>query len=138
MTTPDLALRLDLEQHPEGGWFRRTWTSSATVTLADGRVRRTASMIWFLLPAGESSRWHRVASDEMWLAHQGTVRIELGGSDAAPGDATLHTVSAEDPASSQFLVPAGVWQRTLPSEEEALVRCVVSPEFSFEDFEMVE
>ena len=24
---PATALRLDLEPHPEGGWFRRTWTS---------------------------------------------------------------------------------------------------------------
>lgn len=95
-------------------------------------------MIWFLLPAGESSRWHRVASDEMWLAHQGTVRIELGGPGDAPGDTTLHTVSATDLAMAQFLVPAGVWQRTVATEEDALVRCVVSPEFAFEDFEMAD
>jgi predicted cupin superfamily sugar epimerase len=36
-----------------------------------------ATLIYFLLPAGESSAWHRVASDEIWLAHAGAVTLEL-------------------------------------------------------------
>ena len=62
---PPLAERHDLEPHPEGGWFRQTWVSPVTVTLPDGRTRPTATLIYFLLPAGESSAWHRVASDEV-------------------------------------------------------------------------
>ena len=61
-------MRLDLERHPEGGWFRQTWVASETVTLLDGRVRPTATLIHFLLTAGESSAWHRVTSDEVWLS----------------------------------------------------------------------
>ena len=56
---PPLAAALDLEPHPEGGWYRRTWRSPVDVTLPDGRVRPTATLIYFLLPAGESSAWHR-------------------------------------------------------------------------------
>ena len=81
---PPLADALDLAPHPEGGWFRQTWVSPETVTLPDGRVRATATLIYFLLPAGDSSAWHRVASDEVWLAHTGAVTVELGGSGAAP------------------------------------------------------
>ena len=81
---PPLADALDLAPHPEGGWYRQTWASPETVTLPDGRVRPTATLIYFLLPAGDSSAWHRVASDEIWLAHTGTVTLELGGSGAAP------------------------------------------------------
>jgi predicted cupin superfamily sugar epimerase len=33
-------------------------------------------------------------------------------------------------------VPGGVWQRTLPGEDEALVSCLVSPGFDFADFEL--
>jgi predicted cupin superfamily sugar epimerase len=74
VTRPALAEALDLEPHPEGGWYRRTWASPVSVTLPDGRVRRTATLIHFLLPAGESSAWHRVSSDELWIAQQGCRR----------------------------------------------------------------
>jgi predicted cupin superfamily sugar epimerase len=36
----------------------------------------------------------------------------------------------------QALVPAGVWQRTLPGPADALVSCLVSPGFDFDDFEL--
>ncbi len=133
---PALARELDLQPHPEGGWFRQTWAASVAVTLPDGRVRPTATLIWFLLPPGESSAWHRVASDEIWLAHIGTVTLELGGDGDVPAPAGRRAVGVLPAASSQVLVPAGVWQRTLPSEEEALVSCLVSPGFDFADFEM--
>ena len=81
---PDLADVLDLQPHPEGGWYRQTWASPEMVTLADGRMRASATLIHFLLPAGESSAWHRVASDEVWLAHRGRVVLELGGGGADP------------------------------------------------------
>src|SRR6476620_9607224 len=81
---PPLADVLDLEPHPEGGWFRQTWVAPQTVALPDGRTRATATLIHFLLPAGESSAWHRVASDEVWIAHTGSVGLELGGSGDAP------------------------------------------------------
>jgi predicted cupin superfamily sugar epimerase/GNAT superfamily N-acetyltransferase len=130
LPTPPLADALDLEPHPEGGWYRQTWASPVTVTLPDGRVRPTATLIHFLLPAGESSAWHRVSSDEVWLAHTGVVTLELGGSGDRPGDATRSVVE------TQVLVPAGVWQRTVPSDADALVSCLVSPGFDFEDFEL--
>lgn len=130
---PALADALDLEPHPEGGWYRQTWASPVLVTLPDGRVRPTATLIHFLLPAGEASAWHRVASDEVWLAHRGTVALELGGSGPSPVGEAVHEVLVDAP---QVLVPAGVWQRTLPSDADALVSCLVSPGFDFADFEL--
>ena len=37
---------------------------------------------------------------------------------------------------AQVLVPAGHWQRTVVADEDALVSCLVSPGFDFEDFEL--
>lgn len=136
--TPDLAAALALEPHPEGGLYRETWRSPATVMLPDGGERSAATLIWFLLPAGESSRWHRVSSDEFWLAHTGAVDLEMGGDGPAPGSITKHRVSATSPEQSQVLVPAGVWQRTCPSDADALVSCLVSPGFDFQDFELAD
>ncbi len=130
---PALADALDLQPHPEGGWYRQTWVSPVEVALPDGRVRPTATLLHFLLPAGESSAWHRVSSDEVWLAHHGVVTLELGGSGAAPEVTGTHRVSVDEP---QLLVPAGVWQRTVPADADALVSCLVSPGFDFADFEL--
>jgi predicted cupin superfamily sugar epimerase len=137
---PALADTLDLQPHPEGGWFAQTWVSPESVTLPDGRVRPTATLIHFLLPAGERSAWHRVASDEIWLAHTGTVVLELGGSGDQP-DAERRLVvgvAVADGEVAQALVPAGVWQRTVPSDADALVSCLVSPGFDFADFELAD
>jgi uncharacterized protein len=132
VTRPPLAEALDLEPHPEGGWYRQTWVAPETVTLPDGRVRPTATLILFLLPAGESSAWHRVASDEVWLAHRGAVTLELG-TGGTPDIGTVVEVDADHP---QALVPAGTWQRTVPRSTDALVSCLVSPGFDFDDFEL--
>ncbi len=132
---PPLARVLDLAPHPEGGWYRQTWSSPVPVTLADGRVRPTATLIYFLLPAGECSAWHRVSSDEVWLWHSGTVVLERGGSGVAPGDVEAVVLGEELP---QVLVPGGVWQRTVPSDADALVSCLVSPGFDFADFELAD
>ena len=131
---------LDLAPHPEGGAFRQTWAAPETVTLPDGRVRPTATLIYFRLLAGESSAWHRVTSDEIWLAHTGVVALQLGGAGAAPVEAETVAVGVDIGAGQvpQAVVPAGVWQRTVPSSADALVSCLVSPGFDFDDFELVE
>ncbi len=135
---PPLADALDLAPHPEGGWFRQTWVSPVSVTLPDGRVRPSATLIYFLLPAGESSAWHRVASDEHWLAHTGAVVLELGGSASSPVPTSRIRLGTEVDAgeTAQARVPADVWQRTVASEADALVSCLVSPGFDFADFEL--
>ena len=133
---PALAQELGLEPHPEGGWYRETWRSSVEMVLPDGRRRSAATLIWFLLPAGASSAWHRVTSDEIWLAHTGSVRLELGGAAPQPTPLETVTVGTGNGESTQALVPASTWQRTVPGPSDALVSCLVSPGFDFGDFEL--
>lgn len=133
-TPPPTAVRLGLEPHPEGGWFRQTWVSPETVALPDGRVRPTATLIHFFLAAGESSAWHRVASGEVWLAHAGTVELQRGGFADVPTEGEVVVLDVAQQA--QVVVAAGEWQRTLPGVADALVSCLVSPGFDFADFEL--
>ncbi|MGB7449720.1 MAG: cupin domain-containing protein [Ornithinimicrobium sp.] len=139
---PPLADALDLQPHPEGGWFRQTWAAQDVVLLPDGRRRPTATLIYFYLPAGESSAWHRVRSEETWLAHEGTVELELGGTGLQPGTEGLEQVRVGLARTAgevgQALVPAGTWQRTVPTGHDALVSCLVSPGFHFDDFELAD
>ncbi|NEM90921.1 cupin domain-containing protein [Galbitalea soli] len=132
---PERAAELGLEPHPEGGWYRRTWTSPATAETPRGE-RPAATLIHFLLAPGETSAWHVVTSDEMWLWHgPGVLRLQLGGEGDAPVEGE---VLALESSAAQRLVPAGVWQRTLPGTEEVLVSCLVSPGFSFDDFRLAD
>ena len=129
---PEIAHRLGLTPHPEGGWYRRTWTSPETMVTADGRQRPAATAILFALPPGETSAWHRVASAELWLWHgPGPLRLQLGGGGDEPANGPVRVLG---PANPQGVVPAGQWQRTLPEDQEVLVSCVVAPGFDFADF----
>jgi uncharacterized protein len=145
MTTPPaLAAALDLEPHPEGGWYRRIWESATTVEPPGyGGSRPTATAIHYVLGPGEESVWHRVRSDELWFWHRGaTLSLWLGGNGVEPAEpGTVHllgpgTVDGERPA---LLVPGGHWQRAAPrpggpDDGAVLVSCVVSPGFDFADF----
>ncbi|MBO0843100.1 MAG: cupin domain-containing protein, partial [Nocardioides sp.] len=91
----DITTLLSLSPHPEGGFYRQTWASPETVTLPDGRVRPTATLIYFALPAGASSAWHRVRSDETWLAHTGVVQLQYGGSAEAPVPGDVASVGVD-------------------------------------------
>jgi len=51
----------------EGGYFIETYRSEALVPYASGRMKNLATLIYFLLPSGKYSKFHRIASDEIWL-----------------------------------------------------------------------
>ena len=133
-----LRQKLQLAAHPEGGWYREVFRSSDGVQPADGRGERASlTSIYFLLETGERSRWHAVASDEVWVHLQGDP-LELW-SWQAPDGVPAQTVLGPLPGghTPQQVVPAGHWQAAEPAAGAAgyaLVACVVGPGFDFADF----
>ncbi|WP_375424314.1 cupin domain-containing protein [uncultured Friedmanniella sp.] len=139
LTRPALAAALDLEPHPEGGWFRRTWASEVSVPAADGGTRSSATAIYYVLGPGEQSVWHQVRSAELWLHHAGVpLRLRIGGTGEAPGAEITEVLLGSDVVGGQqpqVLVAASAWQSAEPAADgEALVSCVVSPGFDFADW----
>ena len=133
-----LVKQLNLAPHPEGGHFRRTWTAPTHVETPRGQ-RATASAILFVLDRDEEAAWHLVHSDELWIwSGPGALEIHLGGNGDAPSSEPQIVILGSPDASNpvQFLVPAGSWQRTFARGQAALATCVVSPEFSFEDWKL--
>jgi uncharacterized protein len=138
-TRPELAERLDLQPHPEGGWYRETWRSPVSfVPHGYQGVRSVATAIYYLLSPGERSRWHVVRSDELWLWHGGgPLALSLGGAGAEPGEARILTLGGDLSAGQQpqVVVPGQTWQSAaLAGEDPVLVSCVVAPGFDFADF----
>ena len=92
----------------------------------DRDARSALTAIYFLLADGQTSAWHRVKSDEIWIHLEGaplTLHV---------GDET-HVLDA---SSRIAVVPAHAWQAAETSGAYTLVSCVVGPGFEFEDFEM--
>ena len=123
--------------HPEGGFYRELFRSAHNVTPTDGRPTRQAmTAIYFLLTAGQHSRWHRVVSDETW-AHLEGDPLELLCFNPALARISRVCLGAAGPETTPLhAVPAGVWQAARPLGGYALVACHVGPGFTFDDFRM--
>lgn len=130
--------RLGLVAHPEGGYFRETWRSTARVVRAsDGATRAAMTSILFLLPAGAWSAWHRVDADELWLHVEGDpldLHVAATGMD---GVATIRIGPVGSGLPSAATVPARRWQAARSSGAYTLVACVVAPGFEADDFALL-
>lgn len=131
---------LELQPHPEGGWYRRVWT--ATSSLNNGEGRATASAILYLLEVGDTSAWHRLTdAEEVWV-HQDGDPLELHLSPDGESERIVVIGPAGVPDTvPTATVPIGAWQSAEVSigartHGWSLVSCVVSPEFLFERFEL--
>jgi predicted cupin superfamily sugar epimerase len=126
---------LELEPHPEGGFYREMHRASSLVTEANGNSKNAYSSIYYLLSGNDFSAWHRIQSDETWFFHLGC-------------DIAIHyfdpqnrlTAAQIGPESMQFqtTIPAGTWFAAKPVQTDSfcLVSCVVGPAFTFTEFEM--
>ena len=163
-TASNLAATLGLESHPEGGFFRETYRAAETVQTPRGE-RAASTAILFLVTAAAMSHLHRLSSDELWVFQSGLplelVTLSQGGEletrvlgdpaetgrTPAAGPDDMPTPMDADAAFvwlPQALAPAGSWQGArlagdphLPASRAwALVSCIVSPGFDYEDFEL--
>ena len=127
-----LIAALNLEPHPEGGWYRRTWVAETA-----GGTRPGGSAIYYLLLQGEVSAPHRIDATELWHFYDGDP-LELRARVARWADREVQVVGPDVAAGQapQVVVDAGVWQSARPLGRYALVGATVTPAFSFEGFEL--
>ena len=115
---------LDLKPHPEGGYFKETFRDAG-----EGRAHSTA--IYFLLKAGQASRWHRVDAAEVWHFYRGApLELKIGR------DAYVLGPDIDEAQVPQLVVPPGQWQAARSLGDYTLVGCTVAPGFEFSNFEM--
>ncbi len=125
--------KLNLQPHPEGGWYAEIYRSTQNV-ISNNHPRSAMTSIYFLLEEGQVSRWHCVDADEAWHFYEGSA-LELL---VAPPDfsrieiITLGEVwDGERPV---YIVPAGWWQAARSAGQFSLVGCTVAPGFEFSGF----
>jgi len=129
MTEADrLIALLELKPHPEGGHFRETFRDTSS-SGSEGRSPSTA--IYFLLKAGEASRWHRVDAAEVWHFYRGApLELRIGKQSYVLGP------NVDEAQAPQIIVPPDAWQSARSLGDYTLVGCTVAPGFDFAHFEM--
>ncbi|RXK17938.1 cupin domain-containing protein [Macrococcus sp. DPC7161] len=133
MNKESLIRQLNLQPHPEGGYYHQTYISKDSVG-----NRALFTSIYFLLESGNISHFHRIDADEMWYFQGGdslTVHMILEDGTYQCVRVGLDVENGEVP---QFLVPKNtIFASTVEDNNQwSFVGCMVAPGFLFEKFEL--
>lgn len=124
---------LQLEPHPEGGYYKQTDLSSETYE-KNGKSFSLYTNIYFLLTPDSPSHFHQLVSDELWFYHAGNpLTVHSLNPD---GSYTSVTLGLEQGQTLHHNVPAGTIFGSTVEEGYALVSCTVVPGFDFADFKL--
>lgn len=133
---------LNLQPHPEGGFFRESYRSAGMIT-ASGLPsyigsRHFATSIYYLLNGHEFSSFHKLKSDEVWHFYDGcSLELYIIASDGAIITKMLGK-DVEGGESFQQVIPANHWFAAKPIDSRgySLAGCTMSPGFDINDFEI--
>ena len=129
--------RLELQPHPEGGYYKEVFRSAVQVTRpSSDTIKQACTSIYYLLEGKDYSGFHKLLSDEIWYFHKGVpVLVHVIDQD---GVYTTHELSDTESGSLSVVVEAGLWfAAEVPSGKNfTLMSCVVAPGFEFTEFEM--
>lgn len=137
----NLINELELEKHPEGGWYKEMYRSNLSIK-KDGLPdsfngdRNAITSIFYMLCDTEFSSFHKIKSPETWYFHKGmnlVIHIIFPG-----GEYKKVILSDKKDRILQYTVEPNCW---FAAELEdaygyTLVSCAVAPGFHFKDFEL--
>jgi len=143
MTAEEIVQQLQLQPHPEGGFYKEVYRSKELIEKdclpqIFGGSRHYSTSIYYLLQRGDYSAFHRIKSDEIWHFYSGgNLLLHLLDEEGNHRCVTLGNTLASG-SIFQFVMPAGVWfaAEPAPGTEFSLAGCTVSPGFDFRDFEL--
>jgi len=137
--------KLQLQKHPEGGWFKEVYRATDVVPESALPInfsgeRNFSTSIYFLLNNEEFSAFHRIKSDELWHYYAGTSAVEILLIENGELKNVFIGNEIENNQHFQWVVPKNTWfaAHLVNKLGFALVGCTVSPGFHFEDFEMAD
>ena len=130
MTADEIIETLALLPHPEGGFYRQTWSGEEV-------PRASGTCIYFLLTDRQKSHWHKVDAVEIWHFYAGDpVVLRTSTTEAGPSKALILGPDLTSGQRPQGVVDKDDWQSAQTTGDWSLVGCTVSPGFLFEGFEL--
>lgn len=143
MTVHQIVQLLDLQPHPEGGFYKEVYRSNGFISQACLPAdfqgdRNFSTSIYYMLQKGDFSAFHRIKSDEIWhYYYGGEILLHLLH---PAGEYQLMVLgnNITNGARFQLVIPAGVWFAAEPAQgnDFTLAGCTVAPGFDFADFEL--
>lgn len=133
-----------MQAHHEGGYYAEIFRSDNKVVVSkeyDSHKRNALTSIYFLLPSGSFSAWHRVKSDEVWVYNHGcSMTILILGNNAELEYQILGNPIIDPDAQYQIVIPRNHWFCVYLNEPQkfSLISCIVGPGFDFADFELAD
>ncbi|GAA0761539.1 cupin domain-containing protein [Psychroflexus lacisalsi] len=145
LTKEQLIKKLELEKHPEGGFFKETYRSKISISgsslpLEFDSDRNVSTCIYFMLASDEFSAFHKVNQDEAWHFYLGdSILLHMISPEGEYSQVSIGNDFGQN-ETPQFVVPAQHWFAAEIKTEDsfALVGCTVAPGFDFDDFELAE
>ena len=144
-TSREIIKKLNLQPHPEGGYFSEIYRSNEIIDehslpeRYEGN-RTFSTSIYFLLGGGQKSHLHKLKSDETWHFYIGSpILIHTIDEDGAYKIYRLGN-KLDEGESLQITIPRGVWfgAEVVDKSLFSLIGCTVAPGFEFTDFELGE
>ncbi|TXG61682.1 hypothetical protein EZV62_013045 [Acer yangbiense] len=159
----EIAAKLNLKPHPEGGFYSETFRDTS-ILLSKSQLppqykvdRPISTCIYFMLPSGSVSHLHRIPCAETWHFYVGEPIMVFELNDEGQIKLTcLGNDLVESNQQPQYTVPPNVWFGSFPTKDfhispegavskveprdaeshYSLVGCTCAPAFQFEDFEL--
>ena len=134
---------LQLQPHPEGGFFKETYRSQGTINVDSlgedfSEKRNYSTCIYFLLTSDNFSAFHRIKQDEIWhfykgspiklhvISEEGIYKKIIIGNNLEKGELPQCVVKAKQYFAAEVI----------NINDFTLVGCTVAPGFDFNDFEL--
>lgn len=134
---------LKMIPHPEGGFYKETYRSEESISKEHlpqrfSNDRNFGTAIFYLLENNQTSKFHRLKSDEMFHFYDGSGMTIFIIDEKGNLEFKKLGLKIELKEYPQILLKAGVWFGAKVTDENSycLAGCTVSPGFDFEDFEM--
>ncbi len=133
--------KLELEPHPEGGYFKETYRSEGKILesqlpdVFEGD-RNYSTCIYFLLTSETFSAFHKINQEEIWHFYKGeTIQLWMISEEGKLSEVRIGN-AIENGEVPQFVVPKNYWfaAKVIQLKSYALVGCTVAPGFDFKDF----
>ncbi len=134
---------LNLQAHPEGGYFKEVYRSDEQLDLKAlpnryNGGRNIATSIYYLLESGQVSHFHHLHSDETWVHITGDA---LTLHQFVPAVGYRKTILGKDLLSGQtpqHTIIRGTHFGAASNGSYTLAACFVAPGFDFQDFHFSE
>jgi uncharacterized protein len=131
--------KLNLDEHPEGGYFANTYRSDKIIELFGyNGTRSVCTAIYYLLTGNQFSSFHIMKSDEIWHFYSGSSLTLFIIDSKRRLNKVILGPNFDEGERFQVVVKSGCWFAVSINKKNSysLVGCTVSPGFDYKDWKI--